>query len=119
MTEQLPDTAAARVIVRQVVSSSSSVPANIAEGHGTRGFRHNVSYLYRARGSVQELQDDLNTCEDQGYFEKEHLEDLREDSIRVAKLINGYIRYLKSRLAETKGIVTADSPPKGAKQKTS
>jgi len=107
------------VLVAQMRRAALSITNNIAEGHGSRSFKHNVSYLYRARGSVQEMQDDLNTCEDQGYFEKEHLEDLREDSIRVAKLINGYIRYLKSKLAEAKGIVTADRPPKGAKQKTS
>jgi len=107
------------VLFSQMRRAALSITNNIAEGHGTRGFRHNASYLYRARGSVQEIQDDLNTCEDQGYFEKEHLEDLREDSIRVAKLINGYIRYLKSRLAEAKGIVTADRPAKGAKQKRS
>ena len=73
---------------------------NIAEGHGSRSYRHNISYLYRSRGSVYELQDDINVCEDEGYFEKSHLDDLREDAVRVAKVINGYVAYLRRRMTE-------------------
>jgi len=46
------------------------------------------------------LQDDINVCEDQAYFEKTHLDDLREHSASVAKLLNGYIAYLRKRLNE-------------------
>jgi four helix bundle protein len=85
----------------QIRRAALSVTNCIAEGHGSRSFRHNMSYLYRARGSVCELQDDLNACEDEGYFKKDHLDDLRADTETVNKLINGYIRHLRGRLAET------------------
>lgn len=88
------------VLSPQMKRAALSITNNVAEGHGSRSFRHNISYLYRSRGSVTELQDDINACEDQGYFEKEHLDDLREHSVRVAKLINGYIAYLRKRLSE-------------------
>jgi len=89
-------------LVSQMRRASLSVTNNIAEGHGSRSFKHNISYLYRARGSVNELLDDFNACEDQNYFRKEQLESLREDAKSVIRLINGYIKYLRKRLSETK-----------------
>ncbi len=88
------------VLSPQMKRAALSITNNAAEGHGSRSYRHNISYLYRSRGSLTELQDDINACEDQGYFEKEHLDDLREHSVQVAKLINGYIAYLRKRLSE-------------------
>lgn len=88
------------VLVSQMRRAVLSVTNCIAEGHGSRSYRHNASYLYRSRGSICELQDDFNACEDEGYFKKEHLDDLREDAQAVQKLINGYISYLHRRLSE-------------------
>jgi four helix bundle protein len=53
--------------------------------------------LYRSRGSICELLDDFNVCEDEEYFTKVQLDDIRVQAIRVQKLINGYIKYLKDR----------------------
>ena len=89
-----------RILASQMRRAALSLTHCIAEGHGSRSYRHNASYLYRSRGSVCELQDDLNACKDEGYFKKEHLDDLREHSVRVAKLLNGYIAYLKGKAAE-------------------
>ena len=86
------------VLVQQMRRAGLSVTNNIAEGHGIRSFRHNISYLYRSRGSVNELVDDIGACEDAGYFAKEHLDDLREQAETVARLINGYVAYLRKRL---------------------
>lgn len=88
-------------LVGQMRRAALSVTNCVAEGHGSRSFRHNISYLYRARGSVCELQDDFGACEDEGYFKKEHLNDLRTDAEDVAKVINGHIRHLRKRLAES------------------
>ncbi|HUS46978.1 MAG TPA: four helix bundle protein [Phycisphaerae bacterium] len=88
-------------LAQQMRRAAVSVTNNIAEGHGSRSFRHNISYLYRSRGSVCELRDDLNVCEDEGYFLKEHLDDLRRQAETVVKLLNGYINYLRRRLAES------------------
>jgi four helix bundle protein len=86
-----------------------SVTNCIAEGHGSRGFKHNISYLFRSRGSTCELQDDLNTCEDEEYFKKDHLDDLRQQAEIVVKLINGYIRHLRRRMADAER-KTGDEP---------
>jgi four helix bundle protein len=88
------------VLFSQMRRAALSATNNIAEGHGSRSYRHNISYLYRSRGSMNELIDDTGACEDEGYFKREHLDDLREHAARVIKLINGYIRYLNRRIEE-------------------
>jgi four helix bundle protein len=85
------------VLVPQMRRAALSLTNNIAEGHGSWSYRHNISYLRRSRGSSNELLDDLNTCEDEGYFQKDHLGDLREDIRSVIRLINGYIAYLQKQ----------------------
>jgi len=90
------------VLCSQMRRAALSITNNIAEGHGSRSYRHNISYLYRSRSRLFELQDDISACEEQGYFEKKHLHDLREHSERVARLINGYIAYLRKRLTAEK-----------------
>jgi len=91
------------ILASQMRRAALSVTNNIAEGHGSRSFRHNISYLYRARGSANELLDDIGACEDEGYFKKEHLDDLREQIRSVVRLINGYIAYLRKRLDQEEG----------------
>jgi four helix bundle protein len=99
LTELLPPDQ--RFILRpQMRRASLSVTNCIAEGHGSRSYKHNISYLYRSRGSVCELQDDFNACEDEGYFKTEHLDDIRKQAVAVVRLLNGYAAYLNSRLAE-------------------
>ncbi len=81
----------------QIRRAALSVTNNIAEGHGSRSYKHNISYLYRARASTNELIDDIGYCEDEEYFKPEHLNDLRQHARSVTRLINGYIRYLRNR----------------------
>jgi four helix bundle protein len=88
------------ILLSQMRRTALSVTNCIAEGHGSRSYRHNRSYLFRSRGSVCELQDDFNTCEDEEYFKKEHLNDLRKQAQRVLMLINGYVAFLDTKIRE-------------------
>lgn len=97
LTARLPDHEKFN-LVSQMRRAAVSVTNSIAEGHGSRSFRHNISYLYRVRGSLNELVDDLNICVDEDYFAAEHIDDLRKDIESVIRLTNGYIRYLRKRL---------------------
>ena len=47
--------------------------------------------------SLEELLDELNVCEDETFLPIEEVESLRRESWRVHKLINGYVRFLRSR----------------------
>lgn len=89
-------------LASQMRRAALSVTNNIAEGHGSRSYRHNISYLYRSRGSLNELLDDYNACEDEAYFRKEDLDRLRDHTHSVIRLLNGYIRYLRGRLSAEK-----------------
>ena len=76
MTEHLPDTTSARVIARQVVSSSSSVPANIAEGHGRYSVASYRNHLSIARGSVCETETWIDLLQRAGYINSDLEEEL-------------------------------------------
>lgn len=84
-------------LIPQMRRAALSVTNNIAEGHGNRSYKHNISYLYRSRGSLNELLDDFGACEDEGYFKKEHLDDLTSHARQVIRLLNGYISHLKRK----------------------
>ncbi|HUT59222.1 MAG TPA: four helix bundle protein [Phycisphaerae bacterium] len=88
------------VLAPQMRRAALSITNNIAEGHGSWSCRHDLSYLRRSRGSVNELMDDLNARQDQGYFKPEHLDSLREHAREVIRLLNGYTAYLKRQLAK-------------------
>ena len=54
--------------------------------------------MHAARSKT--LLDDLNVCTDENYLLLEEIEMLKSDGWRVHKLINGYIRFLRSRTTE-------------------
>lgn len=75
--------------------AARSLTNNIAEGHGRYTFKERTRFCRDARGSLQELLDDVNLCVDEKYAKTEHLETLRVDAAQLLKLINGYNAYLK------------------------
>ena len=88
-------------LVSQVRRAAISLTNNIAEGHGRFHFLGQFKFMLEARGSLEELLDDLNACEDEHYLAIAELDTLKQEGWRVHKLINGYIRFLRSRTAET------------------
>ena len=86
----------------QVRRAALSLTNNIAEGHGRFHFLDQIKFILQARGSLEELLDDLNVCEDEAYLE---IERLKREGWRVHKLINGYIRFLRSRISGSSGRV--------------
>jgi four helix bundle protein len=87
-------------LVCQIRRAALSLTNNIAEGHGRFHYLDQIKFLLQARGSLEELMDDVNTCHDEQYLETREIEGLNEQASRVHKLINGYIRFLRSRLGK-------------------
>ena len=79
----------------QIRRAALSVTNNIAEGHGRFYDLDNIRFALISRGSVQELMDDLNTCEDEGYLPQLEVARLKDEATGVLRLINGYVRYLR------------------------
>jgi len=81
----------------QIRRAAVSLTNNIAEGHGRFHYLDQIKFMLQARGSLEELLDDLNVCTDEMYLAADESEKLKSDAWRVHKLINGYIRFLRSR----------------------
>jgi four helix bundle protein len=100
LTKELP-AAEKYVVVPQLRRAALSVTNNIAEGHGRYHYQENVQFLRLARGSLEEILDDLTLCEEQRYSSLEKAQEIRRQIIRVEQLINGYIRYLLAQKSAT------------------
>jgi four helix bundle protein len=84
-------------LTSQVRRAAVSLTNNIAEGHGRFHFLEQIKFMLQSRGSLEELLDDLNVCEDEAYLPIQEIEPLRQEGWRVHKLINGYVRFLRKR----------------------
>ena len=85
----------------QTRRAAVSLTNNIAEGHGRFHFLEQIKFMLQARGSLEELLDDLNIYTGETYLPAEEIEKLKSEGWRVHKLINGYIRFLRRRTTES------------------
>jgi four helix bundle protein len=93
-------------LISQLQRAAVSVPSNIAEGHGRLTdlqFRH---FLGNARGSLCELQTQIELAFDLGYISDEKLQIFLEKSSEVARLINGLITSLREQRSPAKKVLT-------------
>ncbi len=79
----------------QIRKAAVSLTNNIAEGHGRYHYIDNVRFVLISRGSLEELVDDLNICQDETYLPSDAVATLRQDAFSLLRQINGYIRYLR------------------------
>jgi four helix bundle protein len=84
-------------LASQIRRAAVSLTNNIAEGHGRYHFADQVRFFLGSRGSLQELVDDLNVCQDEQYIDATTIAELKAEAWRVLGLINGYLRYLRDR----------------------
>ena len=80
----------------QIRRAAVSLTNNIAEGHGRYHFLDQIKFMLQSRGSLEELIDDLNVCEDEQYLMPEQVSKLKDEAWQVHKILNGYIRYLRN-----------------------
>lgn len=84
---------------RQIRRAAVSLTNNIAEGHGRYHYLDEIKFQLQSRGSLSELLDDLNVCQDEDYLPTAEIVELKERAKEVQRLINGYIRFLRERKA--------------------
>ena len=80
----------------QVLDSSRSITANIAEGFGRFHYQENIQFCRQSRGSLTETMDHLITAFDEEYINSDQLKILNEEYKACLKELNIYIKYLKS-----------------------
>jgi four helix bundle protein len=84
----------------QVVRSSRSVTATIAEGYGRHHHQENIQFCRVARGSLAETLDHLLVAVDEKYIDAAEYAAIRELQESALKVLNGYIAYLKRCVTE-------------------
>ena len=87
----------------QMRRAAVSIPSNIAEGHGRLGGRLFRVFLAQARGSLCELETQVQLCEDLDFMKVVQTQELRELSDEVARMINGLLKTLKPKDAKQDG----------------
>jgi four helix bundle protein len=78
-------------LTSQLRRAAVSIPSNIAEGQGLlseKEFRH---FLGQARGSLMEVETQLQIAENLGYRPKEHTDALMTSCAEVGRIINGLL----------------------------
>ncbi|MEA2020605.1 MAG: four helix bundle protein [Patescibacteria group bacterium] len=83
--------------ISQLKRSSSSAPANIAEGYGRYYWQEAIQFCRNARGSVEETHNHIIAAQDLGQCSQEDCEELIEHCEKSKALINGYIRFLRKQ----------------------
>lgn len=99
-------------LANQIRRAAVSLTNNIAEGHGRYHFLDQIRFTLQARGSLEELLDDLNVCTDERYLLPDEIDSLKQQGWRVRQLIDGYVRYLRQQKesADGSGSVREESP---------
>jgi len=83
-------------LVSQMRRAAVSVPSNIAEGKGRFSQRELLQFLYRARGSLLELETQITIASELDYFDKADAQTLAALISETARLLHGLIKAFQS-----------------------
>jgi four helix bundle protein len=91
-------------LASQMRRAATSLTNNIADGHGRYHYQENIQFIRQARGSLEEILDDINICSDEHYSGLDISESLKIEGFELIHRMNGYIVYLrKMKLGERSG----------------
>ena len=97
----------------QIRRAAVSLNNNIAEDHGRFHYLEQIKFCLNARGSLEELLDDLNVCLDESYLPEAEIGVLKDHGCRVHQLLNGYMRWLREQKQGFSSTLREDSPAYG------
>lgn len=73
-----------------------SVPSNIAEGHGRESDKEFVKFLLIAKGSLHELETQLEICIRLQYLSENQIIIAHQSIIEITKMLNSLIAYRRN-----------------------
>lgn len=82
----------------QIRRSASSIPANIAEGHGREHTKEFLNHLSIARGSLMEVQTHLLLCHRVGLLNEPEMNSLMPICERVNQMLSRLRQSLEKRI---------------------
>ncbi len=75
-----------------------SVPSNIAEGKGRYSRKELIQFLYKARGSLMELETQIIIARDLDYLNEGTGQTLSTRTREVTRILNGLINHFQQEL---------------------
>ncbi len=76
-------------LTAQIRRAAISVPSNFAEGHGRSSRKEFHQFIAQARGSIVEVETQIEIALNLGYLGKETAADILKQAGEVGRLING------------------------------
>ena len=83
-------------LIEQLRRASYSVPANIVEGQSRNTTKEYLTFLYNARGSIEEIRYFLLLSKELNYINDNAYQKLESEYAAVSKMLNGLIKSLKT-----------------------
>ena len=88
-------------LTNQIRRAAVAIPSDIAEGKGRLSKKEFVQMLSRARGSILEVQTQIEIARNLRFLAEEAFTDLLAKADEVGRLINGLIRTIQRQLAKS------------------
>ena len=86
-----------RGLADQIRRAAISIPSNIAEGNGRGTNKDSLRFLYIARGSLCELETQIEVCLSMKFLTETDAQRLMKQAAAVGRLIGGLIHYRKQK----------------------
>ncbi|MBV8544208.1 MAG: four helix bundle protein [Acidobacteria bacterium] len=87
-------------LTNQLRRAAVSVPSNIAEGKGRRSKKEYLQFLFKARGSLFEVETQLEISNNLGYIAADQFVAIKEQSGSVARVLGGLIVAVERQIAD-------------------
>lgn len=84
-------------LLTNIRDAACSITRNIAEGFGRYHLQENIQFCRMARGSLNEVLDDLYLCLDEEYIPEQAFKETYQQGREVEQLFNGYIKSMKRK----------------------
>jgi four helix bundle protein len=81
-------------LAAQMQRAAVSIPSNVAEGAARKGRKEYLQFIYTARGSLSELDTQVEIAGLLGYLKPDESSKLQAEIDEVSRLLNGVIAYL-------------------------
>jgi four helix bundle protein len=82
-------------LVSQIRRAAVSVPSNIADGRGRMTAKSFALFLSQARGSLYELQTQIELAGDLGFVGKDRAQSVMSEAAEIASMIQGLVATLR------------------------